>query len=144
MIRFAAALASAATICVAAGGAWAASDTKIALVPGGPHPYFAAWEQAAADAKRDFGLAAADYKVPPKWELSATERADREPVEPGLQRLPGIFPGDAVGTNATVQELAGNGVPVIALAGCLKDPTTGRCSASAPTSATRPISAPRS
>ena len=27
-----------------------ASDNKIALIPGGPHPYFAPWEQAAADA----------------------------------------------------------------------------------------------
>ena len=34
-----------------------ASDHKIALVPGGPHPYFAPWEQAAADAKKDFGIA---------------------------------------------------------------------------------------
>ncbi|EJJ25476.1 hypothetical protein PMI11_06260, partial [Rhizobium sp. CF142] len=25
-----------------------ASDNKIALVPGGPHPYFAPWEQAGA------------------------------------------------------------------------------------------------
>ena len=28
----------------------AATDTKVALVPGGPHPYFAAWEQAGIDA----------------------------------------------------------------------------------------------
>ena len=28
-----------------------ASDNKLALIPGGPHPYFAPWEQAAADAK---------------------------------------------------------------------------------------------
>ena len=28
-----------------------ASDNKIALIPGGPHPYFAPWEQAAADAR---------------------------------------------------------------------------------------------
>src|SRR5215510_3552587 len=26
-----------------------ASDNKLALIPGGPHPYFAPWEQAAAD-----------------------------------------------------------------------------------------------
>ena len=30
--------------------------TKVALVPGGPHPYFAAWEKAGQDAVRDFGL----------------------------------------------------------------------------------------
>ena len=46
-----------------------ASDNKIAVAPGGPHPYFAPWEQAAADAKRDFGIAAVDYKVPADWKL---------------------------------------------------------------------------
>ena len=40
------------------------SDTKVALVPGGPHPYFAAWERAGQDAVKDFGLGKADYKVP--------------------------------------------------------------------------------
>jgi ribose transport system substrate-binding protein len=102
MIRFAAALASAATICVAAGGAWAASNTKVALVPGGPHPYFAAWEQAAADARRDFGLAEDQYKVPPKWELSAQNELIESTVSQGFNAF-GIFPGDAVGTNATMQ-----------------------------------------
>ena len=47
-----------------------ASEHKIALVPGGPHPYFAAWEQAAADAKKDFGIATVDYKVPAEWKLN--------------------------------------------------------------------------
>ena len=47
-----------------------ASDTRVALVPGGPHPYFAAWEKAGQDAKRDFGLSGAYYRVPQKLELS--------------------------------------------------------------------------
>ena len=33
-----------------------AADVKLTLVPGGPHPFFAPWEQAAADAKRDFNI----------------------------------------------------------------------------------------
>ena len=44
--------------------------TKVALVPGGPHPYFAAWEQAGLDAVKDFGLGKADYRVPAEWDLS--------------------------------------------------------------------------
>ena len=35
-----------------------------------------------------------------------------------------VFPGDPVGSNSTVQELTENGAPVIATAGCLKEPTT--------------------
>ena len=44
-------------------------SSRIALIPGGPHPYFAAWEQAGADAAKDFNLGEATYKVPQKWEL---------------------------------------------------------------------------
>ena len=51
------------------GGVALASDNKIAVVPGGPHPYFAPWEQAAADAKKDFGIADVEYKVPTAWKL---------------------------------------------------------------------------
>ena len=36
-----------ATVALIAGHA-EASNNKIALIPGGPHPYFAPWEQAAA------------------------------------------------------------------------------------------------
>ena len=75
---------------LAGAGTAAADDTRVALVPGGPHPYFSAWEQAGKDACRDFKLAAADYKVPQKWELSTAEPAAREPGDPGLQRLPGL------------------------------------------------------
>jgi ribose transport system substrate-binding protein len=34
-----------------------------------------------------------------------------------------VFPGDAVGTNAMLAELAGFNIPSIALAGCTKDPS---------------------
>ena len=51
-------------------GSALASDNKIALIPGGPHPYFKPWEQAAADAKKDFGIASVDFKVPTDWKLS--------------------------------------------------------------------------
>ena len=55
---------SAATLALTAGLTFAGSETKVALVPGGPHPYFAAWEQAGADAVKDFGIGAGDYRVP--------------------------------------------------------------------------------
>ncbi len=42
----------------------------MALVPGGPHPYFAAWEQAGQDAMKDFNLGSGDYRVPQAWELA--------------------------------------------------------------------------
>lgn len=103
-------------------GTAAANDTKVALVPGGPHPYFAAWEQAAADAAKDFGIAA-EYKVPAKWELSLQNELIESLVGQGFNAFL-VFPGDAVGTNATLAELAEFGIPSAALAGCTKDPTS--------------------
>jgi ribose transport system substrate-binding protein len=99
-----------------------ASDHKIALVPGGPHPYFAPWEQAAADAKKDFGIAAVDYKVPAEWKLNMqTELLDSLAAQ-GYSGF-GFFPGDGAGINATLTELKGGGVATAALGGCSIDPT---------------------
>ncbi len=100
----------------------AGSDTKVALVPGGPHPYFSAWEQAGADAVKDFGLGAGDYRVPQKWELSQQTQLLESLLSQGYNSFL-IFPGDAVGTNPVVQEITENGGQALALAGCLKDPT---------------------
>jgi ribose transport system substrate-binding protein len=108
--------------CTLGVAAMAADDTKVALVPGGPHPYFAAWEQAGKDAAKEFGLAAADYKVPPAWELSQQNQMIESLVSQGYNAF-GIFPGDAVGTNATITELKGFDIPAITLGGCTVDPT---------------------
>ena len=107
-----------------AGLASASADqtTKVGLVPGGPHPYFAAWDQAGKDAAKDFKLGAADYKVPQKWELSQQNELLESLVTQGYNAFL-IFPGDPVGSVSTANELADTGAPVIALAGCLKDPS---------------------
>lgn len=99
-----------------------AQDSRVALVPGGPHPYFAAWEKAGADAVRDFGLAAADYKVPQAWELSQQNQLLESLLTQGYNGFL-IFPGDPVGTNSVVSELTGEGAQVISLAGCLQQPS---------------------
>src|SRR3954454_11871455 len=106
---------------LALAGTAQASDTKVALVPGGAHPYFAAWEQAAADASKAFGISA-EYKVPAKWELSLQNQLIESLVGQGFNAFL-VFPGDAVGTNATLDELADNNIPSAVLAGCVKDPT---------------------
>jgi ribose transport system substrate-binding protein len=101
----------------------AADATKVALVPGGPHPYFSAWEKAGQDALKDFKLGAADYRVPQKWELSQQNSLLESLLSQGYNAFL-VFPGDPVGSNSTVSELTENGAPVIATAGCLKEPTT--------------------
>ena len=93
------------------------SGTKVALVPGGPHPYFAAWEQAGLDAVKDFGLGKADYRVPAEWDLSQQTELIESLVGQGYNAVL-VFPGDAVGTNKILGELDDAGIPTAALAGC--------------------------
>lgn len=107
---------------LALAGAAEAQDTRVALVPGGPHPYFAAWEQAGADAVRDFGLGAADYRVPQAWELGQQNQLLESLLSQGYNGFL-IFPGDPVGTVSVVDELVGEGASVISLAGCLQQPS---------------------
>jgi ribose transport system substrate-binding protein len=99
-----------------------AADVKVALVPGGPHPFFAPWEQAAADAKKDFNLAACDYKVPQEWKLDLQNKLLESLAAQGYNAF-GIFPGDATGTNATMQELLDFGDPSVAIGGCTQSPS---------------------
>jgi ribose transport system substrate-binding protein len=99
-----------------------ASDNKIALIPGGPHPYFAPWEQAAADAAKDFGIATVDFKVPTEWKLALQTELLESLAAQGYNAF-GIFPADPVGINSTVAELASAGIPSAALAGCTQDPS---------------------
>jgi ribose transport system substrate-binding protein len=116
------ALAAAIALGIGAGPARAADDTRVGLVPGGPHPYFAAWEQAAKDAAKDFHLAGATDKVPQKWELSQQNQLLESMLSQGYNAFL-IFPGDSVGTASTVSELVGSGAPVVTGGACLKDPS---------------------
>jgi ribose transport system substrate-binding protein len=99
-----------------------ASDSIVALVPGGPHPYFAAWEQAGADAAKEFKLQSADYKVPQKWELAQQNQLLESLLSQGYNGFV-IFPGDPVGSVSTAEELTSNDAVVIAAGGCFKDPS---------------------
>src|SRR5215471_625100 len=110
------------TAALAFSGAAQGSDNKIALIAGGPHPYFAPWEQAAADAKKDFGIASVDYKVPTDWKLELQQELLDSLATQGYKAF-GIFPGDPVGINSTVSELKAAGIPSAALGGCTQDPS---------------------
>lgn len=121
LVRGMAALAFACSVAIAPLPALA-SDFKIAVIPGGPHPYFAPWEQAAADAAKDFGIASVEYKVPSEWKLEQQTELFESLAAQGVNAF-GYFPGDAVGVNSTISELKSNGIPAVALGGCAQDPT---------------------
>ncbi len=98
-----------------------ASDNHI-VVAGWQHPYFAPWEQAAADAQKDFGIASVAFKVPGGAKLELQIELMESQTAQGVKAM-GIFPADPVGVNSTIAELKSNGVPVAALGGCAADPT---------------------
>lgn len=102
-----------------------AADVKLALVPRGPHPFFAPWEQAAADAKEAFGLAAAQYAVPQEWQLDLQNKLIESLAAQGYNAF-GIFPGDASGTNETMAELDAFGAPSVAIGGCTQSPSPAK------------------
>jgi ribose transport system substrate-binding protein len=99
-----------------------ASDNKIALIAPGPHPYFAPWEQAAADAKKDFGIATVEFKVPSDYQQNTQTELVESLVTQGYRGF-ALFPLDPVGANSPIAELSENNAPSIALAGCTQDPT---------------------
>ncbi|WP_270726903.1 sugar ABC transporter substrate-binding protein [Shimia sp. Alg240-R146] len=120
MKRITTLLTGAATLTVVALGAQA--ETKVAHVPGGPHPFFADWEPASIAAKEDFNLGAADYKFPQKWELNLQNDLLESLVTQGYNAF-AIHPGDPVGSVPTLNELVGTGAPVIAVSACVNDPS---------------------
>lgn len=98
------------------------STTKVASVGGGPHPFFTPWEQGTADAVKDFGLVGGVYKFPPQWELTAQNNMVETLVAQGYNAF-NIFPGDANGTNALLDELKKQGIPSISAGGCTSEPS---------------------
>ena len=122
MIGFKASLGAAVAGMMALAAPAMATDVKVALVPGGPHPYFASWEQGAKDAAKAFGVAAADYRVPAKWELGLQNQLIENLTAQGYNAFL-IFPGDPVATNSPMADLQSAGIPSIATAGCTKDPS---------------------
>ncbi len=98
------------------------SDVRVAIVPGGPHPYFLPMEPGLADAVAAFGLGESAFRAPPEWNLEDQNQLLNSMAAQGFNAF-GIFPGDANATNAIMSELAAAGFPVMAIAGCVTEPT---------------------
>ena len=101
---------------------FAAPDSKVAMVSGGPHPYTASWGRAASDAARDFKLGSTGYKMPPRLDpgeqIVLLESLKRQGFNAYV-----LFPYDTPETLKTIADLAANGALIVAAAGCMKDPS---------------------
>jgi len=98
------------------------TPTKVAAVAGGPHPFFDPWGPGIEDAVADFGLAGGTYQFPPQWELTAQNNMVETLVAQGYNAFV-IFPGDANGTNALLDELLAQDIPSISVGGCTSEPS---------------------
>ena len=98
------------------------SDSKIAAVAGGPHPFFDPWGPGIEAAVADFGLAGGTYQFPPQWELTAQNDLVETLVAQGYNGF-AIFPGDANATNTLMDELLAQGIPSVAAGGCTTEPS---------------------
>lgn len=98
------------------------TTTKVAVVPGGPHPYFAPMEGALAEATSEFGLEEGVFKAPEKWDLNAQNELIETLIAQQYNAF-ALFPGDANGSNGTIEELMNEEIPTALVGGCTTQPT---------------------
>jgi len=113
---------SACALMFAAHAAMADDTNKIAIVVGGPHPYFASMEGAAADVKKQLGIGEVDYRVPQQWDVAQQNKLIESLVSTGSKAFL-LAPGDPVGSITMMNELKDSGIISAVMAGCVSDPS---------------------
>lgn len=104
------------------GGAAGGKAAAVAIVPGGPHPYFEPMRQAIADAAADFHLTKGSFEVPSDWKQDLQNQLLTSLASRGYDAF-GIFPTDGNAANGIVSQLVARGDPVVAVGGCVQEPT---------------------
>src|SRR6266536_6019596 len=103
-------------------GGGAKTNAAVAIVPGGPHPYFEPRRQAIVDAKADFSLTKGTFEVPSDWKQDLQNQLLTSLAAQGYDGF-GIFPTDGNAANGIVSQLVSRGDPVVAVGGCVHEPT---------------------
>ncbi|ARJ05270.1 sugar ABC transporter substrate-binding protein [Cnuibacter physcomitrellae] len=100
------------------GGQAASMDTvKVALVPGGPHPYFQPWIAAGEEAKSTFGLGDVTFNETAGWDQTKQNDVINSLVANGYTGF-GVFGVSPTDINSTFQNLKQNGIATAALGSC--------------------------
>lgn len=94
-----------------------AAQVKVALVPGGAHPYFQPWKDAGAKAKTDFGLGDATYNETAGWDQTKQNDVLTSLAAQGYNAF-GIFGVAPENINSTFDNLKRQGFHVGSLASC--------------------------
>jgi len=94
-----------------------ADQVKVALVPGGPHPYFQPWKAAGEQAVADFGLGGSTFNETAGWDQTKQNDVLKSLAAQGYNAF-GIFGVSPDNINSTFQDLKRQGFHVASLASC--------------------------
>jgi len=93
------------------------AQVKVALVPGGPHPYFQPWKAAGAQAKTDFGLGDVTFNENSGWDQTKQNDVLTSLAAQGYNAF-GVFGVAPENINTTFGNLKAKGFHVASLASC--------------------------
>jgi ribose transport system substrate-binding protein len=93
------------------------SGTKVALVPGGAHPYFQPWKQASADAEKNLGLGDVTFDETAEWDQQKQNDLLSTLAARGYDAF-GIFGVSPTDINSTFADLKSQGFAVASLGSC--------------------------
>ncbi|KAK1177019.1 substrate-binding domain-containing protein [Streptomyces sp. NBS 14/10] len=93
------------------------SATKVALVPGGAHPYFQPWKQAGEKAERTLGLGGVTFDETAEWDQQKQNNLVSTLAARGYNAF-GIFGVSPTDINTTFADLKSQGFAVASLASC--------------------------
>jgi ribose transport system substrate-binding protein len=100
-----------------AGSGLKPAKVKLALVPGGPHPYFQPWKTAGVQAKTDFGLGAVTFNETAGWDQTKQNDVLTSLAAQGYNAF-GIFGVSPDNINSTFASLKRKGFRIASLASC--------------------------
>jgi ribose transport system substrate-binding protein len=93
------------------------SGTKVALVPGGAHPYFQPWKKAGAEARKTLGLGGLTFDETAEWDQQKQNDLLSTLAARGYNAF-GIFGVSPTDINTTFADLKSQGFAVASLASC--------------------------
>jgi ribose transport system substrate-binding protein len=93
------------------------SGTKVALVPGGAHPYFQPWKQAGAAARATYKLGGVTFDETAEWDQQKQNNLLSSLAARGYNAF-GVFGVSPTDINTTFSDLKSQGFPVASLGSC--------------------------
>ncbi|GAA2324797.1 sugar ABC transporter substrate-binding protein [Streptomyces cuspidosporus] len=93
------------------------SKVKVALVPGGAHPYFTPWKKAGVQAKEELGLGGVTFDETAEWDQQKQNNLVSTLAARGFNAF-GLFGVSPTDINTTFADLKSQGFAVASLGSC--------------------------